>query len=89
LQGITGEKIARPGREVPPAVMELVELLPFCGLSVFLLLTGDQIEALIETTAGGKYISLCDIMIQLFVLKFARKEKSLISRRPNFTRCNT
>lgn len=51
ILGITGEKIAHPGREVPPAVVELVELLPFCGLSVFLLLTGDQIQALIETTA--------------------------------------
>lgn len=58
FQGITGEKIARPGREVPPTVVELVELLPFCGLSVFLLLTGDQIEALIETTADGKHFSL-------------------------------
>jgi hypothetical protein len=57
LQGITGEKIAHPGREVPPAVVELVELLPFCGLSVFLLLTGDQIQALIETTADGKHFS--------------------------------
>lgn len=37
--------------------MELVELLPFCGLSEFLLLTGDQIEALIETTADGKNLS--------------------------------
>jgi len=54
VQGITGEKIAHPGREVPSAVIELVELLPLCGLSVFLLLTGDQIEALIETTADGK-----------------------------------
>jgi len=58
VQGIVGEKIAHPGREVPPAVLELVELLPFCGLSVFLLLTGDQIEALIETTADGNYSSL-------------------------------
>ncbi|KAG0623472.1 hypothetical protein M758_3G176700 [Ceratodon purpureus] len=51
ILGIAGEKIAHPGREVPLAVIELVELLPYCGVSVFLLLTGDQIQALIETTA--------------------------------------
>ena len=57
MQGIAGEKIAHPGREVPLAVIELVELLPYCGVSVFLLLTGDQIQALIETTADGKHFN--------------------------------
>uniref|UniRef100_A0A7I4C2R6 Aberrant root formation protein n=1 Tax=Physcomitrium patens TaxID=3218 RepID=A0A7I4C2R6_PHYPA len=49
--GITGEKVACPGTEVPVSVMELAELLPFCGLSLLRLLTGDQIEDLIETTS--------------------------------------
>ncbi|XP_024358246.1 aberrant root formation protein 4 isoform X2 [Physcomitrium patens] len=51
ILGITGEKVACPGTEVPVSVMELAELLPFCGLSLLRLLTGDQIEDLIETTS--------------------------------------
>ncbi|KAG0572223.1 hypothetical protein KC19_VG077800 [Ceratodon purpureus] len=54
IQSISGEKIAHQGREVPLAVIELVEVLPYCGVSVFLLLTGDQIQALIETSGRGR-----------------------------------
>ncbi|XP_024383426.1 aberrant root formation protein 4 [Physcomitrium patens] len=52
ILGIVGEKIAHSGKEVPPVVIQLVELLPFCGLSVLLLLTGDQIKAVIEITTN-------------------------------------
>lgn len=51
--GIAGEQFAHPGWEVPASVKELVELLPACGLSMCLLFTKNQIEALIETTSDG------------------------------------
>lgn len=53
ILGITGEKIARPEWEVPVSMMELVALLPFCNLSICLLLTKDQIEVLVEMTSDG------------------------------------
>ncbi|KAG0597838.1 hypothetical protein M758_12G024400 [Ceratodon purpureus] len=49
--GIAGEQFAHPGWEVPVSVMELVELLPVCGLSMSLLFTRNQIEVLIELTS--------------------------------------
>lgn len=55
LQGIAGEQFAHPGWEVPVSVMELVELLPVCGLSMSLLFTRNQIEVLIELTSDGKH----------------------------------
>lgn len=48
--GITGEQFAHTELEVPASVMELVELLPVCGLSLCLLFTKNQIDVLLDMT---------------------------------------
>lgn len=55
-QAATGQRITHPAESrITAAVVELVELLPLCGLSVLYLLTGDQIDSLIESTATGEH----------------------------------
>lgn len=70
-QGIIGGRID-PERIFPYGVVELVKLLQCCHLSVPLLLTGEQIEGLLnDTNANGNHSLLCFFIVnEVIILKF-------------------
>lgn len=70
-QGIIGGRI-EPERNIPNGVVELVKLLQCCHLSVSLLLTGDQIESLLNDTHvnGNHSLLWCFILNNVIIIKF-------------------